>query len=194
MALIAIDEFALQRTPDTHYAWAVKNTQPKVASDERHREKLNGFMAVDVQRGTTQVQFDEHSDSETVAEWIVLTLLIYLQKGLTHLTVLLDNASTHQKRMKEQVIAWLKELESEVQMPSFTLEFWHVPKYSPELNPAEYVIHLIRQTSLYHLPCDLTLQNKVERVQTHLAQKSPMTDQQMKNLIDFIARYKVKRL
>lgn len=51
-ALIALDEFALQSVPYTHYAWAEKNSKPKIESDERHREKLNGFLAVDVTEGT----------------------------------------------------------------------------------------------------------------------------------------------
>ncbi len=55
--MIALDEFALQSTPYTHYAWAEKNTKPKIWSDERHRQKLNGFLTVDVQRGSTRVDF-----------------------------------------------------------------------------------------------------------------------------------------
>lgn len=34
-ALLAMDEFALQSVPDTHYAWAGRNTAPSVLSDER---------------------------------------------------------------------------------------------------------------------------------------------------------------
>ena len=59
VALIALDEFAVQSVPYTHYAWAQKNTKPKIMSDERHRQKLNGFLTVDVQRGTTRVDFNE---------------------------------------------------------------------------------------------------------------------------------------
>lgn len=36
-ALIALDEFALESTTDTHYAWPEKNTAPALPSDERRR-------------------------------------------------------------------------------------------------------------------------------------------------------------
>jgi len=32
---VALDEFSLQSVPDTHYAWAPKNTAPTVPGDER---------------------------------------------------------------------------------------------------------------------------------------------------------------
>ncbi|CAA9890152.1 conserved hypothetical protein [Candidatus Methylobacter favarea] len=41
--LIASDEFALQSTPYSHYAWVEKNTKPKMPSDERHRQNLTVF-------------------------------------------------------------------------------------------------------------------------------------------------------
>ena len=50
---MALDEFSLQSVPDTHYAWSPKNTAPPVPSDERNRTRLNGFLSVDLQRGTT---------------------------------------------------------------------------------------------------------------------------------------------
>jgi transposase len=91
-ALIALDEFALQSVPYTHYAWAEKNTKPKIESDEKHREKLNGFLAVDVTRGDTHVEFKKHSTTAEAVFVIVFISLIYMQKGFTTLTFLLDNA------------------------------------------------------------------------------------------------------
>lgn len=38
-AVVCMDEFALQSVPNTHYAWAPKNTKPTVPSDERRRKK-----------------------------------------------------------------------------------------------------------------------------------------------------------
>ncbi|MDO9048969.1 MAG: hypothetical protein Q7U66_14710 [Methylobacter sp.] len=93
-----MDEFALQSTPYTHYAWAEKNTKPKIWSDECHRQKLNGFLTVDVQRGSTRVDFKKQSSTETVVGVVVLTVLVYLQQGFRHLTFLLDNAKIHGKK------------------------------------------------------------------------------------------------
>jgi len=192
-ALIALDEFALQSTPYTHYAWAEKNTKPKIPSDECHRQKLNGFLTIDVQRGSTRVDFKKQSTTEIAVGVVVLTVLIYLQKGFNHLTFLLDNAKIHGKKMEANVHKWLAEIAQQVTLPEFTLSFWHTPSYSPQLNPAEYLIHEVRRNGLYQVPCTLTVQEKAERIRTQLARGSPMNDQQMRKLLDFIARSKVKR-
>ena len=56
--LVAFDEFALQSVPNTGYAWAPKNTAPTVPSDERRRQRLNGFLSVDLGPGVVQDQRD----------------------------------------------------------------------------------------------------------------------------------------
>ena len=71
-ALLALNEFALQSTPYMHYAWAEKNTKPKIPSDERHRQKLNGFLTVDVQRGSTRIDFKKQSTTEIAVSVVVL--------------------------------------------------------------------------------------------------------------------------
>ena len=191
--MIALDEFALQSTPYTHYAWAEKNAKPKIGSDERHRQKLNGFLTVDVLRGTTQVDFKKQSSTDITVGIVVLTALMYLQKGFKHLTFILDNAKIHGKKMEAGDHQWLADSAQQVSLPEFTLEFWHTPSYSPRLNPAEYLIHEVRRNGLYQVPCTLTVQEKAERIGTQLARGSPMDEQQMRNLLDFIARSKVKR-
>lgn len=188
-----MDEFALQSLPYTHYAWAKKNTKPRIASDERHRQKLNGFLTVDVQRGTTRVDFNGQSTTEETVMAVVLTVLVYLQKGFSQLTFLLDNARTHGKRMETRSHELLNEIAQHVVLPEFSLSFWHTPSYSPQLNPAEYIIHEVRRNGLYNVPCTLSVQEKAERIQDQLARGSPMTDLQMRKLLNFIARSKVKR-
>ena len=192
-AVIALDEFALQSVPYTHYAWAKKNTKPRIPSDERHRQKLNGFLTVDVQRGTTRVDFNERSTTEQAVMVVVLTVLIYLQRGISQLTFLLDNARIHGKRMETEVNELLTEIAQQLVLPAFSLGFWHTPSYSPQLNPAEYLIHEVRRNGLYNVPCTLTVLEKAERIRNQLARGSPMTDLQMRSLLDFIARSKVKR-
>lgn len=191
--MIALDEFALQSLPYTHYAWAKKNTKPRIPSDERHRQKLNGFLTVDVQRGTTRVDFNGQSTTEEAVMIVVLTVLVYLQKGFSTLTFLLDNARTHGKLMETRAHELLNEIAQQLGLPEFSLCFWHTPRYSPQLNPAEYLIHEVRRNGLYNVPCTLSVQEKAERIQNQLARGSPMTDLQMRNLIDFIAHSKVKR-
>lgn len=38
-ALVCMDEFALQSIPDTHYAWAPRNSKPTIPSDEKKQEE-----------------------------------------------------------------------------------------------------------------------------------------------------------
>jgi len=97
-----------------HYAWSEKNTKPKIPSDERHRQKINGFLTVDVQRGSTCVDFKKQSTTEIVVGVVVLTVLIYLQKGFNHLTFLLDNAKIHGKKMETNMHKWLAEIAQQV--------------------------------------------------------------------------------
>jgi hypothetical protein len=149
--LIALDEFALQSTPYTHYAWAERNTKPRIASDERHRKKLNGFLTVDVQRGTTRVDFYEQSTTDIAVMVVVLTVLVYLQKGLNQITLLLDNARIQGNRMESDVRELLDEIGRHVALPKWSLDFWHTPSYSPRLNPAEYLIHEVRRNGLYNV-------------------------------------------
>lgn len=124
---------------------------------------------------------------------VVLTVLVYLQQGFKHLTLLLDNVKIHGARMKMGVLELLAEIARQVALPEFTLGFWHTPRYSPRLNPAEYLIHEVRRNGLYHVPCTLDLQEKAGRIQAQLARGSPMTDEQMRNLLDFIGRSKIRR-
>lgn len=124
---------------------------------------------------------------------VVLTALVYLQKGFRHLTFLPDNAKIHGKKMEAGVQQRLADIAQQAALPEYTLSFWHTPSYSPRLNPAEYLIHEVRRNGLYQVPCTLTLQEKVARIRTQLARGSPMNEQQMRNLLNFIAHSKVKR-
>lgn len=191
--MIALDEFALQSVPYTHYAWAEKNTKPRIDSDEQHRKKLNGFLAVDVTRGDTYVEFKPQSTTAEAVFVIVLIILIYMQKGFTTLTFLLDNAKIHGIKMETEVQRLLAQISLQHALPAVTLLFWHTPSYSPRLNPAEYVIHEVRRQGLYNVPCSLTVQQKAERIKTQLARGSPLNADQMRHLVRFILRQKIRR-
>lgn len=186
---MALDEFALQSVPNTHYAWAPKNTAPTVPSDERNRKKLNGFLSVDLQQGTTEVDFRAQSKTSDAVVMVVLLVLRYVQRGFHWITVILDNATIHRATMKAAVgelLAEIAETHAWAELKNVNLAFLHTPSYSPAFNPAEYLIHWVRQDALYHLPCTFTLQDKAERVKQHLAQGPPLTPKQMGNLLRHI--------
>jgi len=187
--LVALDEFALQSVPNTGYAWAPRNTAPTVPSDERHRQRLNGSLTVDLRKGTTHVQFRRESKTEDVIFVVALTLLRYVQMGHHWITLILDNARTHCGKMEagvRELLAELIELSGWEDLKRTAVQFMHTPRYSPALNPAEYLIHWVRQDALYHLPCHFTLQAKADRVRHHLAQGPPLTPAQMERLLRHI--------
>lgn len=186
---MALDEFALQSVPNTGYAWAPKNTAPVVPSDECHRQRLNGILTVDLEHSTTHVDFRSASKTADVVWVVVLTVLRYARWGFHWITVLLDNARTHRPDMEAAVRVWLAEIADLYHWEDLkrtTVEFLHTPPYSPAFNPAEYLIHWVRQDALYHLPWTFTLQEKADRVRYHLAQGPPLTSKQMHNLLRHI--------
>ncbi|MGR8933338.1 MAG: hypothetical protein ACU837_02980 [Gammaproteobacteria bacterium] len=111
----------------------------------------------------------ERSTTEDVVGIEVLTVLVYLQQGVKHLTLLLDHVKIHGARMKSGVLEVLGEVGRQVALPEFSLAFWHTPRYSPRLNPAEYLIHEVRRNGLYQVPCTLNLQEKAARIRAQLA-------------------------
>jgi hypothetical protein len=85
-----------------------------------------------------------------------------------------------------ELLAEIAENRAWAGLKSVHLEFLHTPPYSPAFNPAEYLIHLVRQDALDHLPCTFTLENKAKRMKRHLAQGPPLTPEQMQNLLRHI--------
>ena len=180
---MALDEFALQSTTCANYAWAAKNTAPKVPSNEKNRKKLNGFLAVDLGSGQATADFQPKAKTENAVLALALVVLRYARLGFRRVVFILDNCRIHGDSMK----AGLAELLAEIAMAQgVAVEFLHTPAYSPDFNPAEYLIHLVRKNSLYHLPHGLTVQERAERIRCHLAQAPPQTPQQINNILRHI--------
>jgi hypothetical protein len=177
---VAFDEFALLSTACCHYAWAEKNTAPKVPSNEKGRQKLNGFLAVDLRSGKTTADFQPQAKAGNAVLALAMVVLRYAALGFHRIVLVLDNCRIHGKAMK----AGLAELLAETALAQgVAVEFLHTPVYSPDFNPAEYLIHLVRKNSLYHLPCDLDVCARAERIRGHLAQGPPQTPEQMANIL-----------
>lgn len=178
-----MDEFALQSTTYTHYGWAEKNTAPTLPSNEKKREKLNGFLALDLQNGATTVDFQPRAKTRNAVFVIALIVLRYALLGFRQILFILDNCAIHNDSMK----AALAELLAEIPLArGIAVDFLHTPAYSPSFNPAEYLIRLVRKNSLYHLPCTMSIQERAERVRGHLAQAPPQTPEQIKNILRHI--------
>ena len=183
--MLCLDEFALQSTPNSGHAWAEKNTSPVVPSDERHRQRINGFLSVDLMSGATQADFRPRSKTEDAVFVIASLVLRYARWGYRHLLLVLDNCRIHGEGMKAALAELLAEI---ADTRGIVVEFLHTPRYSPNFNPAEYLIHWVRQNALYHLPVTFTLQDKAARIQSHLAQGPPFGPEPMRNLLRHIYR------
>jgi len=173
----------LQSTACTHYAWAERDTAPTLPSDERKREKLNGFLAVDLGSGEATVDFQPQAKTANAVWVFALVVLRYARLGFRQVVLVLDHCTIHNDAMKAALAALLAEIPL---ASGVAVEFLHTPVYSPSFNPAEYLIRLVRKNSLYHLPWGMTLQQRAERVRGHLAQAPPQTPQQVKNILRHI--------
>jgi hypothetical protein len=134
-AVVALDEFTLRSVPDTQYAWAERNTAaPRLPSDERHRARLNGFLTVDLQRGVTGVHFRPEGKTADVVFVLVLTVLLYVQRGCRGITVILDNARSHRRAMEgavRELLSEIADLTHWEDLKATTLEFLHTPRTRP---------------------------------------------------------------
>ena len=106
------DEFSVSNRPTIFYAWAAVNTRPGVPSDEkRARKRINGFMSVDAVTGQEYVIFSQTSKTADVASYFALLCDDVVKEGYSKLTIILDNNSTHKKKMKDELDKLLVSLE-----------------------------------------------------------------------------------
>jgi hypothetical protein len=129
-----LDEFALQSTTNTHYAWAEKNTAPMPPNNEKKREKLNGFLAVDLDSGQTTVDFQRQAKADNAVFVLALIVPRYAQLGFRQIRFILDNCTIHGEAMKAALAELLAEIPAAL---GIAVSFPHAPVYSLSFNPAE---------------------------------------------------------
>lgn len=168
------------------YAWAEKNTRPQIPSDERgRRNKLNGMLCVDAVSGEEYLKLKEKSKTEDVSSYFAELCLDCVQEGITKLSVVLDNNSTHKQKMQAQLQAHLLELDIQKKI---VVEFIYTPPYSPNFNLAEYIIHLLRLELLHHLPVGITMAQVREKLETYFQSSQLQTPKQIQNTIEHICK------
>ena len=104
------DEFAVYDRPSPFYAWALKNTCPKVLSNERKRNKVNGLLAVDTQTGQEHLSIAKKADAHRIAIFFALLAFDYFKLGINKICIILDNARTHKTKMRNFLSQYLKDL------------------------------------------------------------------------------------
>ncbi len=180
--IIFFDEFAVYDRPSLFYTWAEKNSRPEIASNERRRNKVNGFFCVDALTGEEYLKLSDRAKTENIVSYFAELCSDVSQQGFQKLTVFLDNNSTHKQKM--QRLLQLELVKMKIQ--SFQVEFIYTPPYSTNYNLVEYLIHQLRLQLLHHQPVNTTIEEVRYRIEQYLQANQLQTPQQIKNIINHI--------
>jgi len=137
-----------------------------VPSDEsKKREKLNGLLAVDAVSGKEFLRLVPTAKTADLALYFGELCSYCIQERIKHLTIILDNNSTHKYKLHRYLWAELCTSGIEEQI---TVEFVYTPPYSPNFNLVEYLIHLLRLRLLHDLPSDKSIEQVEMRIKPFL--------------------------
>ena len=106
-----------------------------------------------------------------------------IREGIKHLTIILDNNSTHKDKLRRYL--WAELFTSGIE-EQITVEFVYTPPYSPDFNLAEYLIHLLRLRLLHHLPSSTSIEQVEKRLKTFFETQQLQTPIQISNTIQHI--------
>lgn len=165
------------------YAWAQKNSRPQIKSNERKRNKFNGLFCVDAITGEEYLKLTERAKTEDIVGYFTELCSDVSKQGFHKLTVILDNNSTHKKKMKALLKIELVKMGID---SNLEIEFIHTPPYSPDYNLVEYLIHQLRLTLLHHQPVGITIEMIQAKIHQHLQVNHLQTPEQIQNTITHI--------
>lgn len=146
---------------------------------------MNGFLAVDAIHATQYFMASEVAVSEAVALFFYRLARARRKAGCHHLTIFLDNNSTHQDLMRYQLY-W--KLKANPALHDFRLEFKYTPRYSPDFNLVDYAIHLVRLKLLHHLPAKTTIAEVALILADFFRTKQLQTAVQIRHTINHILK------
>ena len=158
-------------------------------SNERIRERLNGLLAIDLLTGKEYLKLEPKAKTIDIANYFEnITIDLMLENPqLEIIHLFLDNNPTHKKKMESLLNQQLQDLyqfKNLTQRPP-TIELNYFAPYTPNDNPVEYGIRLIRQLALHHLPINTTL----EQIKTLLERKIQNLTFMTKDKLDHILSY-----
>lgn len=163
--IVFFDEFAVYDRPSLFYAWAEKNSRPEIPSNERCRNKVNGLLAVDVKTGKEYLRLTSRAKSEDIANYFLSLVWECIQQGKTEILIILDNNSTHKKKMKNLLAGLLNKAKISEKIKVL---FLHTPPYSPDFNLVEYIIHQLRLKVLHHQPEGMNIKEVENKLKNYL--------------------------
>ncbi len=177
--VLKFDEFSICEKPTSYYAWAEKNTRTKFITNEQKRERINGFLAVDLLNTKYFFQAHKKAKSEQIAAFFADLAKHFQDKNKKKLSIFTHRNPTHKKKMQAIFAELTKYL-------LIRVEFHFIAAYSPKLNLVEYVIHWIRQEVLHHADARKSL-HEFESIIENLCQKGEILNKEL--MIQYFMSY-----
>jgi transposase len=125
----------------------------------------------------------ERAKTEDISSYFVEFCQDCLQQGVKKLSLILDNNTTHKKKMKNLLKTQLTDLGIK---EDIEVEFIYTPPYSPNFNLVEYLIHQLRLQLLHHQPVGITIELLREKLEQYFQVNQLQTPQQIQNTIAHI--------
>ncbi len=138
---------------------------------------------MDVETGAEYLRLTSRAKTEDISSYFVEFCQDCWQQGVTKLKIILDNNTTHKKKMKNLLETQLTDLGIK---EDIEVEFIHTPPYSPNFNLVEYLIHQLRLQLLHHQPMGITIELIREKIEQYLEVNQLQTPQQIQNTIAHI--------
>ena len=129
------------------------------------------------------MRLKERAKTEDISSYFVEFCQDCLQQGVKKLSLILDNNTTHKKKMKNLLKTQLTDLGIK---EDIEVEFIYTPPYSPNFNLVEYLIHQLRLQLLHHQPVGITIELLREKLEQYFQVNQLQTPQQIQNTIAHI--------
>jgi DDE superfamily endonuclease len=177
----------------------MRNTRPQVKSNEAKREKINGLLAIELITAKEYLKLEPVAKTLEIAQYIVSLTLDQLKDNpqLQTINIFLDNNPTHKTKFRTLITEKIREQYKKRKghkrpkyLPKLkdfpTINFFYFAPYSPDDNPVEYDIRLMRQLCLHHLPINSTLEQLASQLQTKIQNQQFMTPEKLQNTLRHI--------
>lgn len=138
---------------------------------------------MDAITGEEYLKLTERAKTEDIVRYFTELCGDVAKQGFHKITIILDNNSTHKKKMKNLLDEELLKLGIHSKLE---IEFIHTPPYSPDYNLVEYLIHQLRLTLLHHQPVGTTIEMIRAKIHQHLQVHHLQTPEQIQNTIAHI--------
>ncbi len=138
---------------------------------------------MDAITGEEYLKLTERAKTEDIVSYFAKFCEDVSKQGFHKLTLILDNNSTHKKKMKNLLREEFLKLGIDSKLE---VEFIHTPPYSPDYNLVEYLIHQLRLTLLHHQPVGTTIDMIQAKIFQHLQVNHLQTPEQIQHTIAHI--------